>query len=55
MGAPLAQPRSVREVAGSLATSTASHILRSLIHSQDLIPAVAKAVLWELRARAVRK
>jgi hypothetical protein len=48
-GSAGATPRSVREVAGSLAASTASCILCSLIPSQDLILTVAKA-LWELRA-----
>ena len=40
-------PASVREVASSLAASTASYVLRSLIPGQDLITAVASAVLWE--------
>lgn len=49
-GSAGATPRTVREVAGSLAASTASYILCSLIPSQDLILTVAKAALWELRA-----
>ncbi len=38
---------SVREVASSLAASTASFVLRSLIPGQDLILTVAKAVPGE--------
>lgn len=40
-------PASVREVASSLAASTASYVLHSLIPGQDLITTVAMAVLWE--------
>lgn len=40
-------PASVHEVATSLAASTASYVLRSLIPGQELITAVASAVLWE--------